>query len=100
MAGGAQGVISVASNVVPGVFARICRLVSEGDTEAAGLLDAKLKPLYDFLAIEPNPIPVKSLMKYFGFGHGLRLPMQDLSEQYLTVVPEIAGLCRTLEQSI
>lgn len=100
MIGGAQGVISVASNVVPGVFARICRLISEGDTVAAEHLDAKLKPLYDFLAIEPNPIPVKALMKYFGFGHGLRLPMQDLSEQHVSDVPDMAALCRTLEKSI
>lgn len=100
MAGGAQGVISVASNVVPGVFARICRLISEGEIAVAGQWDAKLKPLFDFLAIEPNPIPVKALMKLYGLGHGLRLPLQDLSEQYSPVAHEMALLCRTLEQSI
>ena len=100
MAGGAQGVISVASNAVPGVFSRICRLISEGNIVEAGQWNAKLQTLYDFLAIEPNPIPVKAIMKQFGFGHGLRLPLLPLSEQHLPAAREMAALCRTLEQAI
>lgn len=102
MAGGAQGVISVASNAVPAVFARICRLISEGNIVEAGQWNARLQTLYDFLAIEPNPVPVKAIMKQFGFGHGhgLRLPMLPLSDQHLPAALEMAALCRTLEQSI
>jgi 4-hydroxy-tetrahydrodipicolinate synthase len=100
MAGGAQGVISVASNVVPAVFAKVCQLIMEGEITVAGQWDSRLRPLYDFLAIEPNPIPVKALMKLFGFGSGLRLPLQDLSEQYSPIAREMAELCRSLEQSI
>ncbi len=100
MAGGAQGVISVASNVLPAVFSRICRLISEGDIVEAGQWNARLQPLYDFLSIEPNPVPVKAIMKQFGFGHGLRLPLLSLSEQHMLAAREMAALCRTLEQAI
>lgn len=100
MAGGAQGVVSVASNAVPAVFARICRLISEGDIVEAGRWNAKLQALYDFLAIEPNPVPVKALMRQFGFGLGLRLPLLPLSDQHLPAASEMAALCRTLEQAI
>jgi len=100
MAGGAQGVISVASNAVPAVFSRICRLISEGDIVEAGQWNAKLHPLYDFLSVEPNPVPIKAIMKQFGFGHGLRLPLLPLSEQHVPASREMAALCRTLEQAI
>jgi 4-hydroxy-tetrahydrodipicolinate synthase len=100
MAGGAQGVISVASNAVPAVFSRICRLISEGDVVEAGQWSAKLHPLYDFLSVEPNPVPIKAIMKQFGFGHGLRLPLLPLSEQHMPAAREMAALCRTLEQAI
>ena len=42
MLGGAAGVISVASNVVPGTFSRLCRLASAGDAAAARALEAPL----------------------------------------------------------
>ena len=35
--------------------------------------------LYDFLGVEPNPIPVKALLARSGIGHGLRLPLLPLS---------------------
>lgn len=100
MAGGAQGVISVASNAVPAVFSHVCRLISEGNIVEAGQWNAKLQPLYDFLSVEPNPVPVKAIMKQFGFGHGLRLPLLPLSEQHMPAARAMAALCRTLEQAI
>jgi len=73
--GGARGVISVASNVVPGCFSRLCALAAAGEASAAQALQARLEDLYDFLGVEPNPIPVKALLSRFGIGHGLRLPL-------------------------
>lgn len=99
MAGGAQGVISVASNLVPVTFARICRLISEGNVVEAGQWNARLQPLYHFLGVEPNPVPVKAIMTQFGFGQGLRLPLLPLSEQYHAEAREMAALCLGLEQT-
>jgi 4-hydroxy-tetrahydrodipicolinate synthase len=100
MMGGANGVISVASNVVPASFSRICRYLAEGNFTAAEAMDSKLRNLYDFLGVEPNPIPVKALMKLLGFGHGLRMPLLPLSKAYETQAVEMAELCKTMEQSL
>lgn len=100
IAGGGQGVISVASNVVPAVFARICQLLQERNVAGAQVLDAGLRNLYDFLGVEPNPVPVKALMRLMGFGHGLRLPLLPLSEVHAAEAQRMLELCKTIEQSI
>ena len=100
MAGGAQGVISVASNVVPRTFARLCALARAGQGGAAADLDARLQDLYDFLGVEPNPIPVKALLARQGLGHGLRLPLQPLSSPHAALADEMAALCRQVEQEL
>ena len=98
--GGAQGVISVASNAVPACFARICRFREEFNSGQALALDAKLLELYEFLGVEPNPIPIKAIMSNLGFGHGLRLPLLSLSDAYQARAAEMTQLCKSVEQSI
>jgi 4-hydroxy-tetrahydrodipicolinate synthase len=95
--GGASGVISVASNVVPATFRRLCDLVAAGQGEAASAQDAGLSGLYDFLGVEPNPIPVKALLARQGIGHGLRLPLTSLSAAHQGQADAMAQLCRRLE---
>ena len=82
MLGGAAGVISVASNVVPRAFARLCRLARAGEADQARALDARLAGLNDFLGVEPTPIPVKAILARQGIGHGLRLPLLPLSQAH------------------
>ena len=100
MLGGARGVISVASNVVPRAFARLCSLAAAGEGGAARALDARLQPLYDFTGIESNPIPVKALLARQGLGHGLRLPLLPLSPPHAALADEMAALCRQVEQEL
>lgn len=100
MAGGAHGVISVASNVVPATFAAICRLLRDDNLAGAQVLDARLRGLYDFLGVEPNPVPVKALMRLLGYGQDLRLPLLPLSEPHRAEALRMAELCNTVEQSI
>ncbi len=76
---GASGVISVAANVVPGHFARLCRLAVSGQAREARSIDQALSDLYRFLSVEPNPVPVKWLLHRMGrIGPGLRLPLVAL----------------------
>ena len=82
MLAGADGVVSVASNVVPGAFRRLCELARRGDQAGALALDRRLADLYGFLGVEPNPIPVKALLELNGIGRGLRLPLQPLSSTH------------------
>jgi 4-hydroxy-tetrahydrodipicolinate synthase len=87
----------VASNVVPAAFARLCAAVREGRATDAQALDAQLRPLYDFLGVEPNPIPVKALLQRLGIGAGLRLPLLPLSAAHAAAADELAALCRRVE---
>jgi len=95
--GGAAGVISVASNVVPGTFSKICRLLQAGEIEQAIILNRQLQDLYDFLGCEPNPIPVKAILTRLDCGIGLRLPLLPLSVMHSEQAKSMTALCKALE---
>lgn len=97
MLAGADGVISVASNVVPRAFRLLCDLARAGKKEEAGVLDARLEPLASFLGIEPNPVPVKALLQRQGIGHGLRRPLLALSQHHQGEAARIAVACQDIE---
>lgn len=79
MAMGALGVISVASNIVPGAVAKLCSLCLEGNFDDAQKLYFKYATLFSDLFIETNPIPVKTAMKHMGLDNGkLRLPLTTM----------------------
>lgn len=79
MLAGADGVISVASNVVPAAMRRLCDLAHAGRADAVAALEARLAPLFAFLAIESNPIPLKALLARKGLGSEFpRLPLTPL----------------------
>lgn len=82
VAAGAQGVISVAANIIPSVMET---LVSESKKKSndAYDLNEKLMPLFDVLNIEINPTPIKWAMHSLGLiESGIRLPLLPLSSQY------------------
>jgi 4-hydroxy-tetrahydrodipicolinate synthase len=62
MAAGAEGVISVASNVVPRDISRLVRLMRDNDVAGASRLHRRLYPFFKALFIEPSPVPVKAAM--------------------------------------
>ncbi|MGI5977829.1 MAG: 4-hydroxy-tetrahydrodipicolinate synthase [Candidatus Limivicinus sp.] len=96
MALGALGVVSVASNIVPGAVAKLCQLCLDGDFTGAAELYTKYSKLFSALFIETNPIPVKAAMKMLGMDSGiLRMPLVNISEEhntYLRNVMREAGL--------
>jgi len=65
---GAQGVISVTANVVPGLFSQLM-------TEKNDELNAKLVNLYSWLFSEPNPIGLNTMLMQLGMAFPMfRLP--------------------------
>lgn len=98
MLASADGVVSVASNVVPVTFRRLCDLALGGDAAGAEALNEVLAELYHFLGVEPNPIPVKALLALDGIGHGLRLPLQPLSSVHAGQAARLHAAIRQLEQ--
>jgi 4-hydroxy-tetrahydrodipicolinate synthase len=80
MAVGAQGVVSVASNVIPREVSQMVKLFSSGKAAAAGRLHAKFYPLFKDLFIETNPIPVKAALAMMGrITEEYRLPLVPMS---------------------
>ncbi len=99
MLAGADGVISVASNVLPAAMRRLCDLARAGNAEEARSLDAQLQPAFDFMGVEPNPIPVKAVLELQGIGRGLRLPLLPLSAAQADAAAAIAVRIREIEQT-
>ena len=94
MAMGALGVISVASNIVPAVTAKLCALCLEGDFTAATELYGKYAKLFSALFIETNPIPVKAAMKLMDMDSGLlRLPLVEIGEENLAKLNAVMRDC-------
>jgi 4-hydroxy-tetrahydrodipicolinate synthase len=62
MAVGADGVISVASNVIPKEVSQMVKAFARGDARKAGALHARYYPLFKDLFIETNPTPVKAAL--------------------------------------
>lgn len=76
MAVGADGVISVASNVIPKEVATMVRLFATGKPAAALKLHARFFPLFRNLFVEANPGPVKAALHIMGqIENELRLPL-------------------------
>ena len=85
---GAEGVISVTSNVAPKAMAEMCRLARQGQFNEAETINQRLMPLHKNLFIESNPIPVKWACYKLGLiaDPTLRLPLTLLSESAQPVV--------------
>ncbi|MBR5404387.1 MAG: 4-hydroxy-tetrahydrodipicolinate synthase [Bacteroidales bacterium] len=78
---GADGVISVASNVFPSAMADFIHALEAGKIDEATRMDARLKPLFKALFVEPNPIPAKAAMAQLGLmENSLRLPLVKATE--------------------
>ena len=73
---GAQGVISVAANIVPQKIADMCNMALNGDYAGARKVHFECFDLFKALFYETNPIPVKAAMNLMGImSDELRLPL-------------------------
>lgn len=81
IAAGADGVVSVVANEVPGPFSRMVRAARAGDWATARNLHFQLLDLMEVNFIESNPIPVKAALAMMGrIEEVLRLPLVPMSE--------------------
>ncbi|MGO8699112.1 MAG: 4-hydroxy-tetrahydrodipicolinate synthase [Limisphaerales bacterium] len=80
MAVGADGVVSVASNVIPREVARMVAAFRKGEAAAARKIHERIYPLFKDLFIESNPIPVKAALAMMGMiEEEYRLPLVPLA---------------------
>jgi len=66
MAVGAEGVISVATNLFPKEVVQMTELALANDYAKAAKIHRKLYPVFKALFIEPNPVPIKTALAYVG----------------------------------
>lgn len=84
---GAEGVISVASNVIPKEMSDMIRLALSGDFNAAGKAHAKLYPLFHNLFIDTNPVMVKEALALQGkIERVFRLPLCETTDKNLEIM--------------
>lgn len=99
MLAGADGVVSVVSNLVPAAFRRLCDLARAGKQAEAQAWDTRLASIHAFAGIESNPIPVKAALERLGYGHGVRLPLLPLEAAHAGALDRAITEIRDLEQS-
>lgn len=87
---GAQGVISVWSNIAPAKVHMLCESFFNGDIKTAQQIQKEALPLVDALFSEVNPIPVKKAMNLMGMEVGpLRSPMCEMGEENAKKLAEV-----------
>lgn len=90
MACGADGVISVASNVAPKQMKALTQAVAASDLKEAIRLNNSLMPLYHACFVESNPIPVKAALSLMGLcSDEMRLPLLPATGGTRTLLADV-----------
>jgi 4-hydroxy-tetrahydrodipicolinate synthase len=98
MALGAQGVISVASNVIPRPILQMVRACAQGRTRAALKIHEQYYPLLKDLFIETNPVPVKAALALMGqIEEEYRLPLVRLNPKNRDALRRTMKACGVLK---
>lgn len=87
---GGRGVISVASNLVPGRVSKMVDAALKGEIAEARKMHYELLPLCRAAFIETNPGPIKYMMHKAGYcEEAYRLPLSPLSEEAKAAVDKV-----------
>ena len=83
MSKGADGVISVAANIIPEAISKICIFNLNNEFDKAIDINKKFIYLYNLLFVESNPIPVKWILEKMNkIESGIRLPLVSLDKVF------------------
>jgi len=98
MSVGADGVISVASNIIPKEVVKMVKAFLNGDSKTATKLHLKYYPLFKDLFIETNPIPIKAAMAMAGkIKEVYRLPLTSMSPKNREILKATLLNCGVLK---
>ena len=89
MKNGAEGIISVASNVTPSMVAELAHDMLEGKVAEAEALHDRLLPLFRNCFVESNPIPAKAALHAMGLiANECRLPLVPAQQKTYDLMVE------------
>jgi 4-hydroxy-tetrahydrodipicolinate synthase len=96
MSVGAEGVISVASNLFAREIGQMVRHALANDFTKATRLHRKLYPVFKAMFIEPNPVPVKAALARAGIIRSaeVRLPLTGISTENLQALTKVLAAFR------
>jgi 4-hydroxy-tetrahydrodipicolinate synthase len=87
---GGDGVISVASNLLPEEMVLFVKKALEGRWDEARQDHYRLSPLFKALFIETNPIPVKTAHNLWNLpAGGVRLPLSEMKNENMKVLAQV-----------
>jgi 4-hydroxy-tetrahydrodipicolinate synthase len=96
---GAEGIVSVASNEIPGLMSRMTELALAGNWTEARELHYRLLPLMEINFIESSPGPVKAAMAMMGLlEENFRLPLVPIQSQSRARIREVITELGLLER--
>ncbi|MHB8399441.1 MAG: 4-hydroxy-tetrahydrodipicolinate synthase [Candidatus Limnocylindrales bacterium] len=101
LAMGGDGVVSVASNQIPGEMVALCAAARAGDFDTARHLHARWLPLFRAnFADAPNPVPAKAALALMGVlrsdaVRGPLLPLEEPARTRLAAILRATGLLET-----
>ncbi len=96
MAVGAEGVISVASNLFVREIGQMVRAAAANDFAKAAKLHRKLYPAFKTLFIEPNPVPIKVALARAGVigSPEVRSPLCEMTAANLKLLEQVLARVR------
>jgi 4-hydroxy-tetrahydrodipicolinate synthase len=97
MSVGANGVVSVASNLIPKELSQMVRAYARGDVRKAAALHARYYALFKDLFIETNPTPVKAALAMLKLiEEEYRLPLVPMNPKNWEILRTTLKRCKVL----
>jgi 4-hydroxy-tetrahydrodipicolinate synthase len=98
MALGAQGVVSVASNLIPRQVTQMVNLFAAGKVKAALRIHERYYPLFKDLFLETNPTPIKAALAMQGLiQEEYRLPLVPMNARNREILAATLRACGLLK---
>lgn len=98
---GGQGIISVASNVIPAEVSKMTQAALDDDWTSARKLHRKYLPLMKALFLESNPMPVKCVLAMMGrIDENYRLPMLQVKSETRSKLERVAAEAGLLAERV
>jgi 4-hydroxy-tetrahydrodipicolinate synthase len=94
---GGDGIISVASNVVPEKMTKMVKSALSGNLAEAEKINKELAPLFEVEFIETNPIPIKFMAAQMNMCEEVyRLPMCEMTKEHKEKVKSVMEVLKLI----
>lgn len=94
MAAGGDGIISVVTNMIPGLMSELAHLCEKGDFAGARKIHYRLQPFFRAAFVDGNPTCIKYAMNVKGIPAGsVRLPLSEPTDSAKKIIEDAIKSC-------